>query len=111
MSKYLKDLVVSLTDSTIAFDDTIIAIGIEELNAKGFVNLPDSEFPVIPKFELKAEEHLTGAFIRKARGWEPVVSSIHLILRPRVWKNISTEDYDLVTPALKLASRILDAFK
>ncbi|KAG9691972.1 hypothetical protein KCU95_g7131, partial [Aureobasidium melanogenum] len=108
MIKALGSLIASIFDSRIGFDETLKVIDLEELNQKGYINLPDSDFPVNPGFEKKAQEHVTGAFIRKLRGWDPIISPIHPIFLPRKWNNVSKDDYDLMIPALKLASRILD---
>ncbi|KAG9580870.1 hypothetical protein KCU77_g12029, partial [Aureobasidium melanogenum] len=108
MIRALGNLIASIFDSRIGFDKTLKVIDLEELNQKGYINLPDSDFPVNPDYEKKAQEHVTGAFIRKLRGWDPIISPIHPIFLPRKWNNVSTDDYDLMIPALKLASRILD---
>ncbi|KAG9555012.1 hypothetical protein KCV01_g22381, partial [Aureobasidium melanogenum] len=108
MIKSPGSLIASIFDSRIGFDKTLKVIDLEELNQKGYINLPDSDFPVNPDFEKKAQEHVTGAFIRKLRGWDPIISPIHPIFLPRKWNGVSKDDYDLMIPALKLASRILD---
>jgi len=94
----------------IGLDRTLRAIGLDELNNKGYINLPDSEFPIDPDFysKAKAEEHVTGAYIRHAHGWDPVISTIHPLFLPRKWKDVSKEDYELILPSIKLASRFLD---
>jgi hypothetical protein len=106
----LKAFVADIRDTRIKFDQTINAIGLEELNDKGYINLPDSEFPLDPDFysKLKAEIHETGAYIRHKRGADAIVFPIHPIFRPIKWKDVSREDYDLMIPSLKLASRLLD---
>jgi hypothetical protein len=106
----LKAFVADILDTRIRFDETIQAIGLEELNDKGYINLPDSEFPLDPdfNFKAKAEEHETGAYIRHKHGADPIISTIHPIFLPIRWKDVSREDYDLMTPTLKLASRFLD---
>lgn len=94
----------------IGLDSTLRAIGLDELNDKGYINLPGSEFPIDPDFysKTKAEEHVTGAYIRHAHGWDPVISTIHPLFLPRRWKDIAKEDYELMLPSIKLASRFLD---
>lgn len=108
MIKALGNLIASIFDSRIGFDETLKVIDLQELNQKGYINLPDSDFPVNPDFEKKAREHVTGAYIRHLRGWDPIVSPIHPIFLPRKWVNVSKDDYDLMIPALRLASRLLD---
>ncbi|KAI4724452.1 hypothetical protein E4T49_07813 [Aureobasidium sp. EXF-10728] len=109
MLKGLKKIVASVLDPRIRLDDpTLQAIDLEELNRKGYINLPDSDFPINPDFEKKAKEHVTGAYIRQLRGWDPTISTIHPIFLPRRWKNVSQEDYNLLIPSLKLAGRLLD---
>jgi hypothetical protein len=106
----LKAFVADIRDTRIKFDHTINAIGLEELNDKGYINLPDSEFPLDPDFysKLKAKIHETGAYIRHKRGADAIVFTIHPIFRPIKRKDVSREDYDLMIPSLKLASRLLD---
>jgi hypothetical protein len=106
----IKAFIADIRDTRIRFDQTINAIGLEELNDKGYINLPDSEFPLDPDFysKLKAEIHETGAYIRHKRGADAIVFPIHPIFRPIKWKDVSREDYDLMIPSLKLASRLLD---
>ena len=92
-------------------DRTLKAIGLEELNDKGYINLPDFMCPVDPDFNSKdkAIEHETGAYIRHMRKWDPLYSRcIHPIFLPRRWKDVSIEDYDLMLPSIVLASRFLD---
>lgn len=81
--KALGDLVASIFETLPVppadFDQNINAIGLEELNDKGYIDLPDSEFPIDPDFytKEKAMEHETGSYVRHKRNYDAVVSPYH----------------------------------
>ncbi|KAI4846333.1 hypothetical protein E4T44_05121 [Aureobasidium sp. EXF-8845] len=110
MLEGLKALVANIFDTRIKFDKTINAMCLTQLNDKGYINLPDSDFPLDADFNSKekAIEHVTGAYIRHLRGAVPSVSTIHPIFFLLRWKDVSKEDYELMLPSLSLASRFLD---
>jgi hypothetical protein len=110
MLEGLKAFVADIFDARIKFDKTIDVIGLTELNDEGYINLPDSDFPLDADFNSKekAVEHVIGAYIRHLRGAVPSINTIHPILYLVRWKDVSREDYELMLPSLSLASRLLD---
>lgn len=107
LSTWLKALGMG-SGPKIGLDSLLSDINLTELNDNGYINLPDSDFPIPIDFTSKAKEHGTGAHIRKERGLRPQIYPVHPLFGYPMWVHLTRQDYRLLLPTLQLASRLLD---